>query len=113
MKRILKLASLAEGGFGLVLVAVPQVVAQILFATDLSGMALTLGRLTGLCLIALAISCWPGSDSRNAYYGMLTWSVAAMVYLIVVGRSGPAGFLLWPAVVAHAAIAALLLLTKE
>jgi len=72
-----------------------------------------IGRLTGMCLVALAIACWPGGDSRNALYGMLTWSMLAMVYLMVIGLTESAGVLLWPALVAHGAIALLLLRTRR
>ena len=40
---------------------------------------------------------------------MLTWSLLATLCLIVVGLSGSAGLLLWPAVVVHAVIIVLLL----
>jgi len=112
-KKVLILAGLAEGGFGLLLFSAPLLVARLLFATEASGVAIVLGRLTGMCLIALAIACWPTGDSRNALYGMLAWSVLAMVYLIVIGLNGPAGILSWPAVVAHGAIALLLLWTRR
>jgi hypothetical protein len=65
--------------------------------------------LTGMCLIALAIACWPGGDSRSASYGMLMWSILAMLYLIIVGLGGNAGILLWPAVAVHAGLSVLLL----
>jgi len=105
MKKLLIFAALAEAGFGLLLLAYPPIVARLLFAADLSGAGVIIGRLTGMCLIALGIACWPDNDSRNAFYGMLTWSVLAMLYLIIVGVSGSAGILLWLAVVVHAAIA--------
>jgi hypothetical protein len=106
---ILVAACLSEAGFGLLLLASPSIVGRILFAAEVSGIAITFGRLTGMCLIALAIACWPGSNPRGAHYGMLTWSILAMAYLIVVGLGGSAGILLWPAVVVHGAIAGLLL----
>lgn len=101
-KKVLILASLAEGGFGLLLLAFPPVVGRLLFAAEISGIAITVGRLTGACLIALAVACWPSGDSRSAFYGMLTWSVLAMLYLIRIGiRGTPVGLLLWPGVVVH------------
>jgi hypothetical protein len=113
MKTVLRLASLGEGGFGVLLFAAPQLVSRLLFAVDVSGVGVTLGRLTGVSIFALAIACWPTGDSRSAYYGMLTWSVVAMLYLIVVRFDGTSGILLWPAVVAHSAIALLLLWTRR
>jgi len=105
MKKLLIFTALAEGGFGLLLFAAPSLVGRLLFATEVSGTAAIIGRLTGMCLIALAVACWPVGDSRSARYGMLTWSVLAMVYLIMVGLSGSAGVLLWPAVAVHAILA--------
>jgi hypothetical protein len=44
---------------------------------------------------------------------MLTWSVLAMLYLLRIGIRGvPVGVILWPAVVVHAAIAVLLVVTR-
>ena len=108
-KNLLIFASLAEGGFGLLLLAYPPFVARLLFAAEVSGAGVILARLTGMCLIALAIACWPSDGSRSAYYGMLTWSVLAMLYLAITGLGGSAGILLWPAVGVHAIIAVLLL----
>ena len=112
MRKLLNFTAVAEGGFGSLLLAAPAIVVRLLFATEVSGIAITVGRLTGISLIALGVACWPSGDSRGALYGMLTWSVLAMVYLIVTGLSGSAGVLLWPAVVVHGAIAALLVWTK-
>ena len=109
MRKLLIFMALAEGGFGLLLFAAPPIVGRLLFATEVSGIAITVSRLTGMCLIALAVACRPSGDSRGALYGMLTWSVLAMVYLVVIGLTGSAGILLWPAVVTHGAIALLLL----
>jgi hypothetical protein len=108
-KKLLGFTALAEGGFGLLLVVAPAAVGRLLFDADVSGIAITVGRLTGMCLIALAIACWPSGESRSALYGMLTWSVLAMLYLLRIGiRGAPVGSLLWPAVVVHGVIAVLL-----
>jgi hypothetical protein len=109
MRKLLIFTALAEGGFGLLLVAAPPHVGRLLFAAEASGLAITISRLTGMCLIALAIACWPDGESRRALFGMLTWSVLAMLYLAIVGLGGSAGILLWPAVGVHAIIAVLLL----
>ena len=111
MRKLLIFTALAESGFGLLLLAAPPIVCRLLFAAEATGLAITLARLTGMCLIALAIACWPGGECRRALFGMLTWSVLAMLYLIVVGLGGSAGILLWPAVGVHAIIAVLLLRT--
>jgi hypothetical protein len=112
-KGVLILAALAEGGFGLLLLISPPIVCRLLFGADVSGLGVTVGRLTGMAIFALAIACWPDGSSRNPFYGMLTWSVLALVYLIVNGFTGSVGVLLWPAVVVHGAIALLLLWTRR
>ena len=113
MRRLILIpACLGEAGFGLLLLAYPPMVGQLLFGIDISGMEVILGRLTGACLIALAVACWPIGDSHGGLYGMLTWSVLAMLYLLRIGIRGvPVGPILWPAVVVHGAIAILLVWT--
>jgi len=62
-------------------------------------------RVTGLALIGLAGACWSGSP----LLGMLIYSATVMLYLAFVGIVGGfSGILLWPAVVVHAILTALL-----
>jgi hypothetical protein len=68
-----------------------------------------LGRVTGLCLIALGVGCWPRGDSRRQFYIMLAYSVLAACSLIVFGLRWSAGVLLWPAVLYHSVLAVWLL----
>jgi len=109
MKKVLVFAALAEGGFGLLLVAYPPIVARALFDSEVEGIGTVLGRMAGACLIALAVACWPIGGSRSAFYGMLTWSVLALLYLLRIGiRGAPVGPFLWPAVIVHAVLIVLL-----
>ena len=65
--------------------------------------------MTGIALIALGVACWPGPPR----VGMLTYSAAIILYLAYVGfAGGSTGILLWPAVVLHVILTALLLLTS-
>ena len=65
-----------------------------------------MARVLGIALIALGVACWPG---RTALCGMLTYSAAVTLYLAYVGFAGRfGGILLWPAVVLHAILTALL-----
>jgi hypothetical protein len=91
------------------LLAWPTIVAESLFAAQVSGVGVIVARLTGACLIALSVACWPAGDSRRAFQGMLLWSVLAALILIIVGTGGHTGILLWPAVAVHAIFAVLLL----
>lgn len=103
--RILLAAAAAEMGTGLGLLFAPTLVAQLLLGETLVGVAVAMARVAGLALIGLGIACWPGS----ARLGMLTYSTTAVLYLAFLGTTGEAsGPLLWPAVLFHAAVAAVL-----
>ena len=103
------LAALAEAGTGVILLAYPPIVVRLLFAAEIAGVGVIMSRLAGIALIGLGVACWPGSDTRQASYGMVTYSVLAMLYLIFIGVRGESvGPLLWPGVVVHAVITILL-----
>ena len=104
MKRVLALSAVAEAATGAALLIVPSLVGRLLLGEELSGAALPVARVTGIALIALGIACWPGP----ARVGMLTYSAAVTVFLAYVGLTGGTGVLLWPAVVVHAILTALL-----
>src|SRR5512136_702435 len=106
MKRVLVIASISEATTGLALLIVPALVGQLLFSTELTGIALTVARVTGIALIALGVACWPGTP----LVAMLTYSAAVTLYLAYVGFAGGlTGILLWPAVVLHVILTALLI----
>ncbi len=105
MKTVLILAALAEAATGMALLIVPSLVGRLLLGEELAGVALPVARVTGIALVALAVACWPGP----ALVGMLTYSGAVALYLAYIGFAGGlAGILLWPAVVLHAILTALL-----
>jgi hypothetical protein len=106
MKKILPLAAVAELATGLALLIVPSLVGWLLVGWELSGSTVQLARVAGIALIALGIACWP---SATALCGMLTYSGLATAYLGWLGIRGEwGGLLLWPAVVLHAVLTALL-----
>jgi predicted small integral membrane protein len=106
MKSVLVLAAVGEASTGVALLLVPSLVGQWLFGAELSGVGLTMTRVTGIALIALGIACWPGP----ALFGMLAYSTGAALYLAWIGLSGASsGVLLWPAVVLDVILAALLI----
>jgi hypothetical protein len=107
-KNVPALAALAEAGTGVILLAYPPIVVRLLFAKEVSGVGMTMSRLAGICLIGLGVACWPSSDTLRAFYGMVTYSTLAMLYLIYIGVHGEAVGPLWPAVVAHAVLSVLL-----
>lgn len=113
MKKLLILASASEFAFGVLLLLLPALVSRLLLATDISGTAVTVGRIVGACLIALGVFCWPGGGSRRQFYIMLTWSVLVACSLVLVGIRWSAGVLLWPAAVVHGAVSVSLIWTNR
>ena len=106
MKRVLILAAMAEVLTGLALLIVPSLVGRLLLGEELTGIALPVARVAGLALIALGVACWPGPP----LVGMLTYSAFVTLYLAYLGFAGGlTGILLWPAVVLHAILTALLI----
>jgi hypothetical protein len=105
MKKVLILAAVGEALTGLALLAAPSLVGQLLLGEQLAGVAIPVARVTGIALIALGVSCWPGPPTL----GMLTYSASTALYLAHVGFAEIAtGILLWPAVLLHAILTALL-----
>lgn len=105
MKGALALAAVSEAVTGLALLTVPSLVAQLLLGEPLAGVAIAVARVCGIALFALGIACWPGPPLT----GMLTYSGAVTLYLAYLGFAGGlGGVLLWPAVVLHLTLTALL-----
>lgn len=110
MKKVLILAALAEGLTGLALLLVPSFVGRLLFSEELTGAGILAGRVTGFALIALGVACWPGPPAS----GMLIYSAAVALYFVYVGFAGGlTGVLLWPAVVLHLVLTALLVFARR
>jgi hypothetical protein len=75
MKRALIVAAVAEAATGLALLVVPSLVGQLLLGEELTGIAIPVGRVAGIALIALGIACWPGPP----LVGMLIYSVRRQI----------------------------------
>lgn len=105
MTNALKIASAGEIATGVALLFAPSFVASLLLGEGLDGVALPLARVAGIALIGLGIACWPGPP----LLGMLAYSAAVAVYLAYLGFEGGAtGPFLWPAVLIHVILTALL-----
>ena len=105
MKKVLIVAAVAEAATGLALLIAPSLVGQLLLGEELAGVAMPVARVAGIALIALGVACWPGPP----LVGMLIYSAAVALYLAYVGfAAGLTGVLLWPAVVVHVVLTALL-----
>jgi hypothetical protein len=53
MKKVLVLTAVSEAATGSALLIVPSLVGQLLFGTELTGIAITVARVTGILLMAL------------------------------------------------------------
>lgn len=105
MTKALVFAAVTETATGTALLIVPSLVGQLLFGVELTGTAMTVARVAGIALIALGVACWPGTP----LVGMLTYNATVTLYLVYVGIAGGlTGLLLWPAVLVHAILTALL-----
>ncbi len=106
MTNALKLAAIGETATGLALLVAPSVVASLLLGEAFDDVALPVVRVAGIALIGLGIACSPGPP----LVGMLVYSAAVAVYLAGLGIAGDAtGALLWPAVILHVLLTALLM----
>ena len=108
MKRLLVLTAVVEGLTGLILLAYPPIVIQLLLNSPIIAISVLIGRLTGIVLIALAVACWPDRNLSRAFFGMLTYNALATLFLVYAGLIGASGILLWPAVALHAGLSILL-----
>jgi len=113
MKLLLTVTAVVEIGAGLALLGVPSVTASLLFGAALeTSAAVTLARVGGAAILALAIVCWLARDAQGlAARGLVT---AMVFYNLVVGgvlafasiSDGLHGMMLWPAVAFHVAMGA-------
>ena len=98
MSKVLISAAIGEAATGLALLILPSLVGKLLLGEELAAVAITIARVTGIALIALAVACWPGTPML----GMSIYSAAVTLYLAYVGIAGTSqGILLWPAVMLH------------
>jgi len=106
MKWVLVLAAVGEAATGIALLLVPSLVGQLLLGAELTGIAAVVARVAGIALIALSVACWPGPP----LLAMLGYSAAIALYFAYLGFTGGAsGILLWPAVVLHVILTAILI----
>jgi hypothetical protein len=105
MKWTLTFAAVAEIGTGLALFVAPSLAGRLLLGEELTGVAMPVARVAGIALIALGVACWPGPPR----IGMLIYGALVALYLAYLGFAGGlTGVLLWPAVVLHVIVSALL-----
>jgi uncharacterized membrane protein SpoIIM required for sporulation len=113
MKTLLTVTAAVEAGAGLALLGVPSLTASLLLGAALgSAAAVSLARIGGAAILALAIACWLTRDTRGLYsrglvVSMAFYNVAVAAVLARAGFGhGLHGMLLWPAVAFHVAMGA-------
>ena len=105
MTKTLVFAAMVEILTGLALVLAPTLVGSALLGQDLVGLAVVVGRVAGIALVALGVACWPGPP----LLGMVIYGAGVAFYLALVGFSGGmTGPALWPAVGLHVILTILL-----
>ena len=106
MRPALVFAAIGETMTGLALLLFPSWIGYLLFGVELAGIGAIAARVAGIALIALGVACWPNTQ----LIGMVTYSAAVALYLAWIGLTGSsAGILLWPVVVLHVIMTALLM----
>ena len=102
-----------EIAVGVTVIVAPNFLCVLLFATRPEGAGMPIARLAGIALLALGISCLPSVQTgprRNSVLGLVVYNVGAAILFAWVGvATALHGFLLWPAAILHAGIAAALL----
>jgi hypothetical protein len=114
MKNLQITTAVIEAGAGLALLGLPSATASLLLGTPLdSPAAVSLARIGGAAILALAIVCWlarrdaHGPASRGLVTAMVFYNIAVAAVLVVAGFGhGLHGILLWPAVAFHVAMGA-------
>ena len=113
LRRVLVFTTVVEMGTGVAFMADPAIVVTLLLGADVAGTGIPLGRCFGIALLALGMACWPshesGAGTRPARRAMLAYNALIAAFLAWLGIAAHmAGVMLWPAVVLHAVVAALL-----
>jgi hypothetical protein len=104
-KRLNDLVSAGEMATGLALLLFPSVAFQLLFGAVLSPDGAIIGRFAGITLISLGVACWLGKP----LIGLLIYSSAVALYLLIIGLGGHwTGILLWPVVLLHVVLSSML-----
>jgi hypothetical protein len=114
MKTLQTVTAIIEAGAGLALLGVPSITASLLLGMPLdSPAAVSLARVGGAAILALAIVCWlarldaQSPESRGLIVAMVFYNFAVAAVLAFTGFVDELhGVLLWPAVLFHLAMGA-------
>ena len=110
---LFKASAIVEVSAGLAFLAAPILVVGLLLGGELGPTGVAVARVLGIGLFSLGVAGWesPGQDTRLApRAGLCVYNVGAAVVLVLLGTyGGMNGILLWPTVVLHALIGAMML----
>ena len=121
MRALLVVTALLEGVTGLMLVALPSQLATLLLGSSLDSPApLTIARVAGVALFALAVTCWltrhdgqsPAARGLVAAMALYHTGVAIVLAYASIGLA-LSGLGLWPTVLFHTAMTAWCLKTRR
>ncbi len=112
MRNLLVVTAALEGTTGLALVALPSQLATLLLGSSLDApAALTLARVAGVALLALAVTCWLARDdgqsraARGLVGAMVLYHTGVAIVLAIASIGlAVSGIGLWPTVLFHAAM---------
>ena len=106
MKNLLTMTAVLEVGTGLLLVALPSMLATVLLGSSLDApVALTVARVAGVALLALGVGCWFARNdvqsraTRGVVGAMVLYNAGIAMVLAYAGTSLQlSGIGLWPTV---------------
>ena len=121
MHNLLVVTAVLEGATGLALVALPSWLATLLLGLSLDApAALTLARVAGVALVALAATCWLArhdgrSRAARGLVGAMVLYHTGVAIVLAYASFGLAlsGIFLWPTVLFHPAITVWCLMTSR
>ena len=110
---IVKVAACLEIVVGAIFIIAPNIPCALLFGANPENIGTPLARWVGVSLFAVGVACLPsnaGESHRRAALGLFAFNAGVAILFAWVGAVATVhGFLLWPAVILHAVIAAALL----
>jgi hypothetical protein len=112
MHTLLVVTALLEGATGLAVLALPSSLTMLLLGASLEApAALTIARVAGIALVALALACWlaradgQSRAARGLVAAMALYNAGVAIVLVYASLGlALSGLALWPVVALHAAM---------
>lgn len=115
-RAVLLISLLSETATALAAILAPTVLAGLLFGREIDMLTQQVVRFAGIILLSLVVAIWPRQSGAapQPTAALLLYNVLCMALLAYVALvQGLHGWLLWPAVIAHAAIAVAQYVTRH